>query len=145
MKSFSPKNEFCCHARDGVLNCFLEMLHKLQKPAWQVVGPAPVAFLKHLPILKICYINVTFEGVHLDLVNWFLLFILMRGLFVIRIACMPIQPFVTIPICYEDVYVEKKIFLAELHSRICSKIGFLKSGFLYDIIDDNINNIPIKR
>lgn len=26
-----------------------------------------------------------------------------------------------------------------------SKNGFLKSGFLSGIIDDNINNIPIKR
>ena len=43
-----PCMEYSCHVWAGVPSCYLELLHKLQKPICKIVGPSPAASLEPL-------------------------------------------------------------------------------------------------
>ena len=41
-----PCMEYCCHVWAGAPSCYLELLHKLQKPICRIVGPSLAASLE---------------------------------------------------------------------------------------------------
>ena len=43
-----PCMEYCCHVWAGAPSCYLELLHKLQKPICRIVGPSFAASLELL-------------------------------------------------------------------------------------------------
>ena len=43
-----PCMEYCCHIWAGAPSCYLELLHKLQKPIFMIVGPSLAASLEPL-------------------------------------------------------------------------------------------------
>ena len=43
-----PCMEYCCHIWAGAPSCYLELLHKLQKPICRIVGPSFAASLELL-------------------------------------------------------------------------------------------------
>ena len=96
--------EYCCHVWAGALNCYLEILDKLQKRICRTVGPSFAASLESL--------------VHHRNVASFILFC--RYYFgkrsselteLVPLCCSRGRSrlddyFVTIPRCYKDVYIK---------------------------------------
>ena len=40
--------EYCCHVWNGARSCYLELMDKLQKRIWRIVGPSLSASLELL-------------------------------------------------------------------------------------------------
>ena len=53
--------EYCCHVLAGALNCYLELLDKLQKRIWKAAGPSlaaclvPLAHRRNVAALSLFY------------------------------------------------------------------------------------------
>ena len=108
-----PCMEYCCHVWAGTPNCYLELLDKLQKQIHKTVGPSLAASLEPLAhcwnvasveMWPVFSIGTTLVYVLHNWLNWSHFLFLKGGLLVILIDCM--HDFsVTIPRCYQDVYV----------------------------------------
>ena len=100
--------EYCCHVWAGAPNCYLELLDKLQKWIWRSVGPSlaasvePVTHCRNVARLSVFY-RYYFGRCSCELAQLVLLpYSLGRST---RYFDRLHDFFVTIPRCYEDVYV----------------------------------------
>ena len=79
--------EYCCHVLAGALNCYLELLDKLQKRIWRAAGPSlaaclvPLAHRRNVAALSLFYRYLV--DIHLIWLNWFNFLILEGVLLVI--------------------------------------------------------------
>ena len=83
--------EYCCHVWAGAPSCYLEMIDKLQKQIYRIVGPllaAPLESLTYCPSVASLSlsIGITLIVVHLSWFNWFHFLILEGGLLVILMS-----------------------------------------------------------
>ena len=113
--------KYRCHVWARVPSCCLEMLNKLQKRIYRIVGPAPSASPKPLTHrLNVVFFSIviTLLDVDLNWFNWFHLLILEVGLPVIVIDYIIfLSPFLDAI----SMFLSAVSFLAELDSGIlCS-------------------------
>ena len=82
----------CCHICTFTLNCYLDMLDKLQKCVCGTVRLSLVASLKPCLIVKlwptqVFFIDISLVDTNLNWLNWFLLLILVAVPHAILIGC----------------------------------------------------------
>ena len=65
--------ERCCYFWAGALNCYLELLDKLQKQRCRTVGLSLAAFIEPLVHCRNVAISISISlvDVHLNWLNWF--------------------------------------------------------------------------
>ena len=72
--SIQPCMEYCCHVWAGALNCYLELLEKLQKRICKTVGPSlavslePLDHCQNVTRLHLFYRYLV--DVHVNWLNW---------------------------------------------------------------------------
>ena len=112
--------EYCCHVWAGAHNCYLELLHKLQKQICRSVGPSLAASLEPLAHCR-------------NVASLSLFYRYYFGKYSSEQAQLVLLPYsqgrstrcsdrfhdfsVTFPRCYKDIYVNN-FFLAQLDSGI---------------------------
>ena len=95
--------EYCFHVWACAPSCYLELLDKLQKRICRTVGLTLAASLEPLAHRQnVASYSIYYRCYFGSSLNLFHFLILEGGLLVILIDCMI---FVTIPTCYDDVYV----------------------------------------
>ena len=69
-----PCMEYCCHVWAGALSCYLELLDKLQKRIYKIVGPSLTASLEplaHRQNVASFSIGITLVDIFQNWPNWF--------------------------------------------------------------------------
>ena len=103
-----PCMEYCCHFWTGARSCYLELLDKLQKRICRTIGPSlvaslePLAHRRNVASLSLFYKN--YFGRCSSELSDLVLFLYSRGRST-RYADRMHDFSVTIPIYYEDIYV----------------------------------------
>ena len=108
---YGPCMEYCCHVWVGAPSCYLELLDKLQKRLLRTFVSSLAASLEPLAhcqnvaglSLLVFSIGITFVDVLQNWLHWFHFLFLEGFLLVILIRLHDFS--VTIPRCYENVYV----------------------------------------
>ena len=102
-----PCMEYCCHVWAGALNCYLELIDKLQKWICRTFGPSLAASLKPLAhlqnIVSFSFFYRYYFGRYSFELAQLVLLLYSQG----RSTCCSIRQHgfsVTIPRCYKDVY-----------------------------------------
>ena len=127
--------EYCCHVWVGAPSCYLELLDKLQKPKYRIVGPSlaasiePLAYRRNVASFSI---SITLVDVLQNWLNWFVPLPFSRRRST-RYSDRLHDISVTISRCYKDVYVNSFFPLAaKLWNSLsieCFTLTYDLSGF----------------